>query len=505
MSTFYPRATRRGAALDWVKFDAELARDGSVDTVDKALYVAIGSFVDAETRESPETFEIDPNNIPPWVPTRKRLAECIGKSVDTVDRSTKRLETRGLLRVHRRPDPTNPRRMLPSEYELLDHHIWDERAAQRAAERVARRAGKAEATSSGGGRTDAATPGRMDAATPGRTGAAVKDLEEVVEEDEGELAPSARSAADARRASAGSSAYYAKSSGSAATRKAGSSSVKGSGKATVPGPRDGDGPELSKDEAAACREVEAGLPALLVKKLPFGHIPTVNRPAVLAALQSRTPQQLADRAARRWLAYRYEPALHDGELRSPVGAALELIAPTPHCRDLSCEDGFMIDTGEECRLCVNRRADRRADRLAGKTVRSGKASGPVAAAAIECHDCGRPFPGAAPADGVCKECHEEAAATAAALSAKWSQNAADRQAQEAAATAATAATAAAEQAEHQEQERKETEARRAEEAMTAQQRAEADETARVRAQLARDFPDLAAVSPSVAQGSMAPF
>ncbi|MER5699643.1 hypothetical protein ABT088_51080, partial [Streptomyces mirabilis] len=156
MSTCYPRATRRGLALDWVKFDAELARDGSVDPVDKALYAAIGSFVDAETRESPVTDELDPNNVPPWVPTRKRLAECIGKSVDTVDRATKRLESRGLLKVHRQPDPTNPRRMLPSEYELLDHHVWDERAAQRAADRAAERANRRPE----GGRTGAARGGR---------------------------------------------------------------------------------------------------------------------------------------------------------------------------------------------------------------------------------------------------------------------------------------------------------------------------------------------------------
>ncbi|MCX4482160.1 helix-turn-helix domain-containing protein [Streptomyces cellulosae] len=410
MSAFYPRATRRGAALDWVKFDAELARDGSVDPVDKALYAAIGSFVDAETRESPETTELDPNNIPPWVPTRKRLAECIGKSTDTVDRSTKRLEARGLLRVHRQPDPTNPRRMLPSEYELLDHHIWDERAAERAAARAAGR----ESRSSGGGRTGAATPGRTDAATPGRTGAAVKDLGEVVEEEGGEVAPSARSARGVRSTSTTGSSARGRS-GSAATGKAGSSSEE-AGKAGVPAQRGTDDSGLTREQTAAVHAVEALVPPLLASLLPYGHIPNRNRAAVLEALESRTVDQLRERIARRWVAYGYEPAIHHGELRSAVGAALELIAPTRYCPDLSCEDGTLIDTGAECRACTERKESRRAARLAGKPVPTGR-TGKGKVPAPECADCGRPFPGAAPADLVCQRCHEEAAAAFAALAA----------------------------------------------------------------------------------------
>ncbi|WP_437050613.1 hypothetical protein [Streptomyces sp. enrichment culture] len=400
-----------------MKFDAELARDGSVDPVDKALYAAIGSFVDAETRESPETTELDPNNIPPWVPTRKRLAECIGKSVDTVDRATKRLEDRGLLRVHRQPDPTNPRRMLPSEYELLDHHIWDEWAAQRAAERAARRAGAGDTRSSGGsrtgaatpGRTGAATPGRTGAATPGRTGAAVKDLGEGAEEESGKVAPSARSAGGVRSTSTSGSGTQGRS-GSAASGKEGSSS-EGAG-TSVPVQRGEDA--LTREQTAAVHAVEALLPPVLVAKLPYGHIPTRNRGAVLEALESRTVDQLRARIARRWTTYGYEPAFHDGEVRSAVGVALELIAPTPYCRDLACEDGVMVDTGEDCRACTERRETRRAARLAGKTPPTGR-SGKRKAPTPECVDCGRPLPGAAPADLVCPRCTAEAAAAFVAL------------------------------------------------------------------------------------------
>lgn len=162
MTSQGPRVVRE-CALDWIRFDAELARDGSVDPVDKSLYAALGTFADKSSRATDD----DPDGGD--VPTRKVLAECIGRSVDVVDRATARLETRGLLRVERRRDPNNPRSHLPSVYHLLDQRRWDARAAERHAARQAK----------GGGRTNAATPSRTDAATRtdagrgGRTNAAV--------------------------------------------------------------------------------------------------------------------------------------------------------------------------------------------------------------------------------------------------------------------------------------------------------------------------------------------
>jgi hypothetical protein len=165
-SAITPRVIRRGS-LDWVKFDVELARDGSVDPVDKALYAALATFVDRDGRDT------DPDPDGEDVPTRTRLARCIGRSVDTVDRATKRLEAKGLLRVERRRDPDNAKRHLPSVYELLDHEWWDERASARAAARAeARRAARVEAQDDGGGRTAAARGSRTGAARGGRTDAA---------------------------------------------------------------------------------------------------------------------------------------------------------------------------------------------------------------------------------------------------------------------------------------------------------------------------------------------
>ena len=157
-----PRVIRR-ATLDWVKYDAAIARDGSIDPVDKALYAALASFADSDYRET------DPDPDSPDVPTRARLAQCIGRSVDTVDRAIRRLEERGIIRVTRRRDPDNPRRWIPSVYELLDHEWWDERAAERARARAEARA------AARGGRMDAARGGRMDAARGGRMDAAINE------------------------------------------------------------------------------------------------------------------------------------------------------------------------------------------------------------------------------------------------------------------------------------------------------------------------------------------
>ncbi|TFV33150.1 hypothetical protein E4K10_30175 [Streptomyces sp. T1317-0309] len=373
-----------------MKFDAELARDGSVDPVDKALYAAIGSFVDAETRESPSMDDLDPNNVPPWVPTRKRLAECIGKSVDTVDRGTKRLESRGLLKVHRQPDPLNPRRMLPSEYELLDHHVWDERAALRAADRAAERANRR----SGGGRTDAATPDRTDAATPGRTGAAVKDLQEGVEEEDQELAPSARSAGDARRASTGSGARAR--GGSAATDKQARSRNRA---------------KLTPVEAAAVAVVERAVPPSLLELLDGQRVPHPFRIATVRELENRTAEQLADRVARRWVRHRYQTHLLAGKgIENPYAVLQALVRPG-ECPDAGCEDGELLDTGADCRACQQRRANRR-DGASVPSQRTGRSW-------WECRICRDPkHREPEPEDRECQACKQEAAAYCADLAAR---------------------------------------------------------------------------------------
>ncbi|GAA2500594.1 hypothetical protein GCM10010406_41370 [Streptomyces thermolineatus] len=154
--------------------------------------------------------------------------------------------------------------------------------------------------------------------------------------------------------------------------------------------------------------------------------------------------------------------------------AVALAAPG-ECPDPSCEDGAMIDTGEACRACEQRRADRRTARKTGET------GGPRAAAGRpgwwECVVCRDPQQGTASAHGECRRCQAEA--TVQRLTAQWVQEDTERQraVQEAAATAAAA-----------EQE--------------AQERQEAEETARLRAETARQHPELATLALSAV---LAPF
>lgn len=358
--TIVPRVTRRGSRLDWVKFDFDLSRDGTVDPTDKALYAAIASFVDLETRESPETANVDLNGIPEDVPTRKRLAACIGRSVDTVDRATKRLEDRGLLRVHRQADPDNPRVMLPSEYELLDHELWDQRAAERAARRAARRQVSTVPPGQGGSRIHAATPGSTSAATPGRMDAAVKDQREVEEEKWGEKTPDGRSPSTSGSRGSGSS-------GSAASGK------------TKP-------PSLTREQRQQVDAFFAALPKELADLVP-DNPPANLKTAVLEALaagrpEERTPQQLVDfRMMPKWNKH-YASREAAGPIRKPVGVLIALLKRDAECGDKRCDERTNVDTGTACISCGEKAVDRRAERRADGGVQE-RAQGPIEPRAAE--------------------------------------------------------------------------------------------------------------------------
>ncbi|MFF4385572.1 hypothetical protein ACFY0G_02080 [Streptomyces sp. NPDC001552] len=224
-----------------------------------------------------------------------------------------------------------------------------------------------------------------------------------------ELAPMARSANDARRASAGSSARGT-ASGCAATTENGPVVAAAGGRAAGQG--QGAGSPFSGEELAAIYAVQAALPREVRQGLPYGHIPNRNRPAVLAALESRSVEEIAERIARRWVSFGYEPAFYHEGLNSPVGVALELLAPSRYCPDARCEDETLMGTNVECPACSERRARRRAARKAGLEVPEPHPfrPGPVRA---ECIDCQRPVFG----DVLCGRCREQEGPAAAAFAA----------------------------------------------------------------------------------------
>ncbi|MFB7957517.1 hypothetical protein [Streptomyces sp. NPDC056045] len=252
------------------------------------------------------------------------------------------------------------------------------------------------------------------------------------------------------------------------------------------------------------KTVVAALPAELVALLPYRSLPRRNRRPFLDAMAGRTTAQIADRIARRWVQHGYEDTLHsaDGKgIGSAVGVAMALVQPgeCPHPR---CEDGYDIDSGEECRICVQRRADRRAAKDAAAAA--GKDTGPVRQAPHrpgwwQCTICHNPGKGRAPRGGECARCREEAAAAVQQLAARWEQEAADKEAERQAAEELIA------DIERQDQERAAAEAQRIADERAAKQQTADEETVRLRAELAAQYPELAAVSGSVDSSGPPPF
>ncbi|MGV9913425.1 hypothetical protein [Streptomyces tendae] len=214
-----------------------------------------------------------------------------------------------------------------------------------------------------------------------------------------ELAPSARSAGDARRASTGSGARAARG-GSAASGKRASSRKKS---------------RLTADGARAVAVVEGAVPPSLLELLSGRTVPHTWRVSVLRELDrsGRTPKQLADRVARRWVRHRYQSKLLSGQGLDNPYAVLNALLAAGECPDAGCEDEFLIDTGAECRSCEGRKAQR--GRGAVPTQRSG------GRAWWECRTCRNPKlerREPKPEDGVCQDCNDEAALALAGLEAR---------------------------------------------------------------------------------------
>ncbi|MFF9345323.1 hypothetical protein ACF1CG_36890 [Streptomyces sp. NPDC014773] len=223
-------------------------------------------------------------------------------------------------------------------------------------------------------------------------------------------APSARSAGDARRASAGSSARATRGGSAASASKSDASKGRGAGS------------RMTREQAAALRTVEAGIPFELAPLLPK-YRPTVVRDAILAAVSNRTAEQIVDRINRRWIAWGYSLKVEDGTIERPVGVLVRLLRDSK-CPDPLCEDGTTMDTDTSCRMCEVRRADRRQATHRGEGVPAQRPA--VDPGHWTCVDCERTGTGQGPADGVCRDCEAAAEAAATALVQKLSAEAEEK-------------------------------------------------------------------------------
>lgn len=164
----------------------------------------------------------------------------------------------------------------------------------------------------------------------------------------GKDAPSARSAADGRRPSTGSRGSRA--GGSAASRKT--------------------EPTFSREQRRQYDAFVAALPSPLKALVPNG-LPKPLVDAVLAATDHASP---AGRTVEQLIAYRLMPKWDKhyssldaaGPLEKPVGVLVAMLRRDAECGDARCDERTNVDTGEACRSCEQRAADRRAERTAAE-------------------------------------------------------------------------------------------------------------------------------------------
>ncbi|MFE2475312.1 hypothetical protein [Streptomyces sp. NPDC059389] len=133
------------------------------------------------------------------------------------------------------------------------------------------------------------------------------------------------------------------------------------------------------------------------------------RDAIQHALDAgRTPPQLLERIQRRWWTHGYARALAEGELSSPVGVAVGLVRPSMDCPDPMCEDGTTLHLNDACPKCAERRADHRHQRLM-----PAQRQGHPQPQWWECNgqDCQASGKGPQPEDGLCQHCRNRAEQT----------------------------------------------------------------------------------------------
>ena len=419
---------RRGGGLPFVQLVSPWMCDDRCSTNLRTLYGILATYADVDSR--------DTEKGRPW---RQALAEQLGCSEKTLDRTVFEGECAGWWWVEKRTDPNNPKLNDANIYHLRDREFWagtwvdplkpgqkaadvakaliESRAAEKRAAGILPKGGRKKAPAKGGGVMGDATPGPVDNPGGGVTGDArggvmgdgrvaspvTPNIQSPIKTTTDETAPFGRdSVPDARRASTGSS-VRAPRGGSAAASKT--------------------KPATNQRTAEAIRTVVAALPdelrTLETRPLP-DRIPAKPLGDLIRdqLANHRTPEQLVARIKRRWVEHGWAEKCHstmDGEsLRSGVAIAVELVK-AGECPDLGCEDGTILDTRGECRTCEKRRSDRRS--------KAGVPAQPATVSTDRWHCAGRDGQcravayGTPPTDQLCRDCRAEVDEIRAAFSA----------------------------------------------------------------------------------------
>ncbi|WP_331727390.1 hypothetical protein OG871_40300 (plasmid) [Kitasatospora sp. NBC_00374] len=404
-----PRVLRT-PGIDFIKLDARIACFGGRSPNYKAVYAAVASFVNLNSRAITER-----------PPTIRELMACTGLGRTAVTDALAQMRADGLLvtRDQYAPDHEGGGR-LASSYALLDGRLWRARAAAREDREIAQFIGGSTHQPDGG------LPTTRTGVYPsaGQGSPHQPDISNRSSENRGgELLPDARRASSggkAREPRAARAAKPAGKGGSAAdrTKKTRTTTIRTAPSRPVPG-----------EEI-----VFAAIDALGVSKHPALRVPPLRRAVRDLLSAGRTTEHALARINAGWWRAGAPERVASGEIRGPVGY-LATVLSGQDCERPDCERGLILGSGEECQACGLRAAEREADRArrhleaqtaaaAGSGGRSGKR--PSAGSADRSHNakatwrceapgpggfgtgvCGRPGLGTPPPLPMCPDCLDD--------------------------------------------------------------------------------------------------
>ncbi|MFG2532742.1 hypothetical protein [Streptomyces sp. NPDC048516] len=122
------------------------------------------------------------------------------------------------------------------------------------------------------------------------------------------------------------------------------------------------------DISAVLGVVPRPLALLLERDFPAGLPGTVHKRVTEALEEPRTVNEVQARISRRWARYEDDALSLTGQgINESIAVLYALIAPS-WCEggNVRCEDGMDLDREEECRICVEKRAEFHAQRSPGK-------------------------------------------------------------------------------------------------------------------------------------------
>ncbi|MEV7123705.1 hypothetical protein [Kitasatospora griseola] len=125
-----------GQGLDYIEFDARIARDPDCPPASIAAYMALAAFADMEnhvtlTAESVAGWSSEVRHA--MLPYRKTIAACMGRNPKTFDRAVIDLVGREVLIVQPQQNPDHPGAPDANLYHLTDRERWARQMLERAA------------------------------------------------------------------------------------------------------------------------------------------------------------------------------------------------------------------------------------------------------------------------------------------------------------------------------------------------------------------------------------